>query len=222
MSAFSHAQPIAQVTTERTGAERRGQVKQPPLHAQLFWFKLTHPELATLHALIEHCSDGTTLRAALPRIAAYSKLSVRTIQRVLHGTPATPATTTRSAKRAKPGLIARGILVELAPASAEKRRPACYRFNVEALHLDPRMDRYRRADQMRWEFRNPAHQPGRALTHEIPRATASEGVLRCTWPTPEEHRRQLELAHKLLASPETTDFVRARAHAWLQQYGQPK
>jgi hypothetical protein len=74
--------------------------------------------------MVEHCSDGSTVWAAVPRLAAYSKLSERTVQRLIRQ------------------FCSCGILSELAPANSGKRRPATYRVNEEALQPDPKMRPY--------------------------------------------------------------------------------
>ena len=98
---------------------------EPPLRARLHWYKLTPAEFALLTAMCEHCSDGSTVWAAIPRLAAYSKLTERTVQYLIRG------------------LSARGVLSQLAPANGAKRRPATYRVNEAALEEDPRMSPYR-------------------------------------------------------------------------------
>jgi hypothetical protein len=97
---------------------------RPPLRARLHWYDLSSEELALLQAMVEHCSDGSTIWAAIPRLAAYSKLSERTVQRRLRQ------------------FCTRGILTELAPPNTGRRRPATYRLNEEALHFDPKMRPY--------------------------------------------------------------------------------
>lgn len=98
----------------------------PPLRARLHWYLLNVAEFAVLTAMCEHCSDGSTIWAAIPRLAAYSKLSERKVQYVLRQ------------------LCDRGILSQLAPANGwNKRRPAIYRINEPAMLEDPRMTPYR-------------------------------------------------------------------------------
>jgi DNA-binding PadR family transcriptional regulator len=96
----------------------------PPLRARLHWYRLSAPQFLVLTAMCEAKSDGSTIWVSVERLAAYSKLSERTVQRVL-----------RSLQR-------RGILTELAPANSS-RRPATYRINEAALQGDPRVTRYR-------------------------------------------------------------------------------
>jgi hypothetical protein len=99
---------------------------QPPLRARLHWYQLSASEFALLTAMCEHCSDGSTIWAAIPRLAAYSKLSERKVQYVLRE------------------LCDRGILSQLAPANTwKKRRPAIYRINEPAMSEDSRMAPYR-------------------------------------------------------------------------------
>jgi hypothetical protein len=81
--------------------------------------------------MCEHCSDGSTIWAAIPRLAAYSKLSERKVQRLIRA------------------LLGRGILSQLAPSNTAKRRPATYRINEAALNEDPRMAPYRAHQQPR-------------------------------------------------------------------------
>lgn len=83
--------------------------------------------------MYEHCSDGSVVWASLPRLARYSKLSRKTVQRALHGDP----------RNRKPGLMARGIVTQLASANRGKKRPATYRINADALAEDSQMDRYK-------------------------------------------------------------------------------
>jgi hypothetical protein len=112
---------------------------RPPLRARLHWYKLTGDELVLLQAMVEHCSDGSTIWASVPRLAAYSKLSERKVQRLIHGEE-------RNGRHI-PGLCDRGILSKLASGNAAKRRPATYRLNEDALEEDPRMGRYRNRQQ---------------------------------------------------------------------------
>jgi len=109
---------------------------QPPLRARLHWYRLTSDELVLLQAMVEHCSDGSVIWAAIPRLAAYSKLSERTIQRLIHGED-------RPGRPHRAGLVERGILTQLAPENRGQRRPATYRLNEEALELDPLVRLYR-------------------------------------------------------------------------------
>ena len=102
----------------------------PPLRARLHWYLLDVAEFVLLTAMCEHCSDGSTIYAAIPRLAAYSKLSERKIQYVIRG------------------LCDRGILSQLAAANSwNKRRPSIYRVNELAMSFDPRMAPYR-TDQL--------------------------------------------------------------------------
>ncbi len=111
---------------------------KPPLRARLHWYKLTTAEFALLTAMCEHCSDGSTIWAAIPRLAAYSKLSERKVQRLIGA------------------LRGRGILSQLAPANTAKRRPATYRINEAGFQEDPRMAPYRaRQEQLPGICRKP-------------------------------------------------------------------
>jgi hypothetical protein len=109
--------------------------KPPPQKTRLYWSSLTSSEKSVLDAMYEHNSNGDIVWASLKRLAAYCKLSRKTVQRVLRGD-----------ERKKPmvGLIKRGIVTQLAPANCGKNRPASYRINPEALPGDPEMERYRR------------------------------------------------------------------------------
>ena len=102
---------------------------RPPLRARLHWYQLSTAEFSLLTAMCEHCSDGSTIWAAIPRLAAYSKLSERNVQRLLRS------------------LSSRGALSQLAPANTNKRRPTIYRLNESALQDDPRMLPYRNRQQ---------------------------------------------------------------------------
>ena len=102
----------------------------PPLRARLHWYKLTAAEFALLTAMTEHSSDGSAIWASVSRLAAYSKLSERTVQYVIRG------------------LCARGILNQLAQGNSwRKRRPAVYRMNESAMEDDPKMKPYRTAQR---------------------------------------------------------------------------
>jgi len=91
-----------------------------PLHARLFRYQLTTAELVVLLVMTEHCSTGTTIWASTRRIAAYAKLSVRQVKRVIDQ------------------LLHRHILRELAPANSKgRRKPATYAINEAALEEDP-------------------------------------------------------------------------------------
>jgi hypothetical protein len=103
---------------------------KPPLRARLHWYQLTTSEFALLTAMCEHCSDGSTIYAAILRLAAYSKLSERKVQYIVRD------------------LCNRGILSQLAPANTwNKRRPSIYRVNELAMVEDPKMSPYR-TDQL--------------------------------------------------------------------------
>jgi hypothetical protein len=99
---------------------------RPPLRARLHWYRLSPAEFALLTAMCEHCSDGSSVWAAIPRLAAYSKLSERNVQRLMRG------------------LCSRGILSQLANG---KHKPGTYRINEPALDVDPRMAPYRTCQQ---------------------------------------------------------------------------
>jgi hypothetical protein len=92
-------------------------------------YRLTVAEFSLLTAMCEHRSDGSTVWASVARLAAYSKLDERTVQRLIRG------------------FCARGILSQLAPGNAAKRMPATYRVNEQALEEDPKMAPYRSTGQ---------------------------------------------------------------------------
>jgi hypothetical protein len=101
----------------------------PPLRARLHWYRITAAEFCLLTAMCEQKSDGSTIFASVRRLAAYSKLNERTVQRLLRG------------------LCARGILSQLASGSAADHRTATYRINEQAFEDDPRMAGYRSTGQ---------------------------------------------------------------------------
>lgn len=121
-------------TAAAGGDPRAGDRKAPPHKTKLYWASLTNNEKSVLDAMYEHCSDGSIVWASLPRLARYSKLSRKTVQRALHG----------DHRNGKLGLIARGIVTQLAPENRGKKRPATYRVNADALAEDPQMDRYKK------------------------------------------------------------------------------
>lgn len=110
--------------------------RQIPFKARLHWYRYEDPqELPLLIAMLEHDSTGQHIDASRQRLAAYAKLSLRTVDYLLYGRPAS-----RNGHKAKRGLIARAVVTEKNPANAKNRRqPAQYRINEEALELDPRM-----------------------------------------------------------------------------------
>jgi hypothetical protein len=101
----------------------------PPLRARLHWYRLTAAEFCLLTAMCEHRSDGSRVWPSIRRLAAYSKLDERTVQRLIRG------------------LCARGILSQLAPGNAADQRSATYRINEQAFEDDPRMAEYRSTGQ---------------------------------------------------------------------------
>lgn len=98
----------------------------PPLRARLHFYRLTGEEFLLLTAMLEHNSNGSIIWASVARLAAYSKLSERTVQRRIRD------------------LCARGILSQLASG---KHKPSSYRVNEAALQEDPRMAPYRSTGQ---------------------------------------------------------------------------
>jgi hypothetical protein len=108
-----------------------------PAKVFLYWADLSNVQKSVLDAMLEHCSDGSVVWASLARIAAYAKVSRKTVQRVLRGDE-----TSQHRKLKRKGLIELGYVTELAQANAAKRRPATYRINFDALADDPAMARY--------------------------------------------------------------------------------
>ena len=116
----------------------------------MHWKHLRADELAVLLAMLEiGDSSGQILYPAIPRIARYTKLSERTVQRALHGTP---ARTRRSGRHEhmRPGMIDRHWLALIAPANATSRRAATYRLQLEAIPDDLAM--IRDAIRRRWRI----------------------------------------------------------------------
>jgi len=91
-----------------------------PPSAHLWWYKLKPLELLVLMAMYQHCSDGSSCRAAVTRYAAYCKLSERKVQYILRA------------------LCKRGVLTQLSPGNPTRRQPAVYRINEAAMQEDPR------------------------------------------------------------------------------------
>lgn len=110
-----------------------------PLHARVFHYKLTCSEFCLVQAMIQHNSGGDCVYASIARLAAYSGLHERTIQKLIHGQ--------KRRGRYVPGLLDRGILTELAPGNSGKRKSATYRVNEAALELKPEMTLYRNLQQ---------------------------------------------------------------------------
>jgi hypothetical protein len=74
--------------------------------------------------------DGKFIWPSIDRLAAYTKLNPRTVQRLIHG------------YGPHKGLLERGILSELNPANGAKHKTVTYQLNVDALLDDPAMERY--------------------------------------------------------------------------------
>jgi hypothetical protein len=151
-----------------------------PLRAQLFHKQLQPEELLVLHAMLEiGDSTGQFLYPSIPRIAAYAKLSERTVQKTLHGEDRKTSPRKDPGAPTKPravhvGLIEKRVLVEIAPANATKRRAATYRLQIEALQDCPRTERWRQkklpfpADDIsleKWVHHNPG--AWSRITHEL-------------------------------------------------------
>jgi hypothetical protein len=129
-----------------------------PLRAQLWHKELEPDELLVLLAMLEiGDSTGQFLYPSITRIADYTKLAKRTVQKVLHGED-------RESRAVYVGLVERRVLVEIAPANATKRRAATYRLQVEALQDSQRTERWRQKklsfpvediDLEKWVHHNP-------------------------------------------------------------------
>lgn len=109
--------------------------REIPLRAKLYRYQLTHTELATLQAMLEGNSTGEFNFLGLNRVAAFSKLSRKTIQNTINGR------WDRKGKRVL-GLIEKRVLVVIAPSNAASRKPTTYRIQLEALKPDPRVEKY--------------------------------------------------------------------------------
>ena len=113
---------------------------QSPPRSQIFFGKLTSHEQLVLLAMYD-LGGGQFSDVPVSALAVFTHLSRRTVQSIIHGRPASVDARGRQ-RPAKPGLIARRILVEIAPADPSQRRPATYRLQIEALQPDPRMEKY--------------------------------------------------------------------------------
>jgi hypothetical protein len=143
--------------------------RQIPLKARLHRYLLTPSELALLTAMVEHCSDGSTIWAGFDRLSAYSKISYRNIRRLVKS------------------LCKRGILTQLNPPSAKRNLPATYRLNEAAMHEDPAMTPYLGNQRTLPGIRRPSI-PGEPIQSDGPEATMSPGLasdLRPPCPQPE-------------------------------------
>ena len=127
-----------------------------PLHAQLYRLNISSTELLVLLAILQHNSSGTFNYAALKRIAAYAKLSRRTVQAAIHGTPP-HRRKDGSIRKGRPGLAddSRRILVAMAPHNSAERRPTTYRIQIEAAPPCPRVAAYIQRDEQRRLRREP-------------------------------------------------------------------
>lgn len=110
-----------------------------PLRALLYWKKVTRIELSVLHAMLEiGGASGEYLYPSIPRIAAYAKLSERTVQAVIHGEHRQRKSTSTYRVRAdRAGLKERHVLRELAKYNATLKKAAIYALQIEALDNDP-------------------------------------------------------------------------------------
>jgi len=133
--------------TAQRGLEGPRMTPTPPqeypktLRAQLYNSKLAAEELLVLQAVLDNSCSGQVNSHAISRIAAYAKLSRRTVQSVLHGKKERTDKNGRL-RPSKVGLIARRVLIEVVPADAAERRAATYRINPQALQPDTEMERY--------------------------------------------------------------------------------
>jgi hypothetical protein len=129
-----------------------GNTQEPrsvPLHARLFWYELTAGELLVLQAYVDMSrdGDGKTLWASVPRIAAYTNLSVSQVQRIIGAGPKGDG----KDKHGKPipGLVAKRILLPMAKAKPKKMHSASYTLNEAALKMKPKILEYQERDRQR-------------------------------------------------------------------------
>ena len=152
----------------------------------------------------EHSSDGQHVFPSRERLAAYAKLSTKTVHRLLYG-----YVDKRSGKRHR-GLCERGIVSELAKPR-RFRNSAKYRINVDALSADPRvtphLERDReRAAQMKLPGIVKSPKPG------IPQQPISDmpspmgHSVQCTWDTvSDDHGTRCPLDPKASIDPKAFD-----------------
>ncbi len=123
-------------------------LSRPPLDARLLYYEITTNVYALLRAMCEVCDDGSRCWASLETYALTSGLAVKTIRDLIHGRnyidSRPPGFIGPMNARHVPGLIERGILIELTPAKKPSRRrhqwhtvPAMYRINEAALNIKP-------------------------------------------------------------------------------------
>lgn len=125
--------------------QAKDEPKEIPLHARLFWYQLEPLELLALKGMVEHCWDGSCIWMSIPRLAAYTKISEKQLQRIIGGYDERrkdEVSGTWNVVQHHRGLVERGILTQLAKEKPAKRRPATYRLNEAALSLDPKMRGY--------------------------------------------------------------------------------
>lgn len=131
--------------------------KEVPLHARLFWYQLEPAELLALKGMVEHCSNGSVIFPSIRRLSAYTKLSKKQLQRLIHGwderkkekatadEPEADATGKKKKRwiwkitKHREGFLERGILTQVAKHNKAKRQPATYRLNEAVLTIDPAM-----------------------------------------------------------------------------------
>lgn len=111
--------------------------RRPPLHARLWQYKLKPLEKLLLLAMEQHSKNGSgeNIWPSVPRLAAYTGMHERTIQRLIHGWDQRGKHTA--------GLLERGILLERATANSGRHRSATYRINEETLEFNERLDRWK-------------------------------------------------------------------------------
>jgi hypothetical protein len=149
----------------KDNSQAQEQKKDVPLHARLFWYLLEPAELLALKGMVEHCSNGSVIYPSIRRLSAYTKLSKKQLQRLIHGwderkkakkievvsegdPPPIAADGKKSREKQKwewvvvkhhAGFLERGILTERAKSNRGEYRPATYQLNEGALEIDPKM-----------------------------------------------------------------------------------
>jgi hypothetical protein len=106
-----------------------------PYAARLDYYRLSNAERALIRAMCSCTKDGAggSIFTSLENCAMRAGISRKTAQRLVQGW------TDRRTGVEHQGLKARGILTEIAPASARDRRAATYRVNWQAFVVTPHL-----------------------------------------------------------------------------------
>ena len=105
--------------------------------------------------MCEHCSDGSSCRASMPRFARYAKMSERKAWKTVQA------------------LRKRGILTQLAKGNPARMTPSIFRINEAAFKDDPAMAAYREDQQLLpgitrpWEPKIPDMVTDPSLVHTV-------------------------------------------------------